>query len=154
MYVDEHDLCPCPIEGRGRKALLQRARSCPLPAPDSTTLWGRGADLFEHVRAIGTGGIVSKQPAQATPEWCKSKCHASDGVEELGPGRLEALNVAVGQVCFGFAGKGLWAIVDLLRADQRVEAAGFSGSAGNRMHVVTRHVGSGESVHQSGYGGG
>jgi hypothetical protein len=62
--------------------------------------------------------------------------------------------VAVGQVRFGFAGKDLCAIVDLLRADQRVEAAGLSGSAGNRMRVVTRHQGSGDSVDRSGCGGG
>jgi hypothetical protein len=60
----------------------------------------------------------------------KTKCHRTGlyvvtGFQELGPGRLEALYVseernrelvAAGQVRFGFAGKGLWAIMDQLRA--------------------------------------
>ena len=50
---------------------------------------------------------------------------AVTGFQELGPGRLEALHVAeeteaglipAGQVRFGFAGKGLWARLDALRA--------------------------------------
>ena len=63
-------------------------------------------------------------------EWLKSKCHAVGifvitGFTELGEGRLEAIYVAevlagelrpVGQVRFGFAGKGLWQVLDGLRA--------------------------------------
>jgi ATP-dependent DNA ligase len=87
------------------------------------------------VRAIGAEGIVSKRAGslytgKATRDWRKTKCHATgqfivSGFEELGPGRLEALHVAeeldgevvgAGQVRFGFSGKGLWAILDELRA--------------------------------------
>ena len=97
---------------------------------------GRGADLFEHIRAIGAEGIVSKRSGSryiggASRDWRKTKCHATaqfvvTGFRELGPGRLEALHVAedrggelvaAGQVRFGFAGKGLWARVDQLRAE-------------------------------------
>ena len=98
-------------------------------------LRGWGAELFEHVRAIGAEGIVSKRAGslytgKATRDWRKTKCHATGqfivtGFQELGPGRLEALHVAeerdgkvvgAGQVRFGFAGKGVWAILDKLRA--------------------------------------
>jgi hypothetical protein len=42
---------------------------------------GRGAELFEHVRAIGAEGIVSKRAGSfysgnATRDWRKTKCHA------------------------------------------------------------------------------
>ena len=60
----------------------------------------------------------------------KTKCHESGvfaitGFSELGEGRLEAVYVAeardgvlrpAGQVRFGFAGKGLWHVLDRLRA--------------------------------------
>jgi bifunctional non-homologous end joining protein LigD len=97
-------------------------------------LIGRGSDLFEHVRAIGAEGIVSKRAGSryiggATRDWRKTKCHATGwfvitGFQELGRGRLEALHVAeerdgaltaAGQVRFGFAGKGLWSMVDRRR---------------------------------------
>jgi len=150
-----HDVRRCPI--KGQKALPQGCSEVPAVRARFDDVVERGADLFEHVRAIGTEGIVSKRAGShhtggTTPEWCKSKCRnrpfCRHGFQELGPGRLEARHVAedhngevvaVGQVRFGFAGKGLRAIVDLLRADRRLEAAGLCGSTGNRMHVATRH---------------
>jgi bifunctional non-homologous end joining protein LigD len=130
-----HDLRRCPIEER--KALLHRVLNdvgCPrLVFVDHVRGWG--AELFERVRAIGAEGIVSKRAGslytgKATRDWYKTKCHATGqfivtGFEELGPSRLEALHVAeerdgkvvgAGQVRFGFAGKGVWAILDKLRA--------------------------------------
>jgi hypothetical protein len=96
---------------------------------------GRGAELLRHVEAIGAEGIVSKRAGSLynggeSRDWQKTKCHRTGrfvvtGFQELGPGRLEALHVsedrngelvAAGQVRFGFAGKGLWAIMDQLRA--------------------------------------
>jgi bifunctional non-homologous end joining protein LigD len=135
LYLDGHDLRRCPIEER--KALLRRVLDrvrCPrLVFVDHVLGWG--AELFEHVRAIGAEGIVSKRAGslysgKATRDWRKTKCHATGrfivtGFQELGPGRIEALHVAeerdgevvgVGQVRFGFAGKGLWAILHELRA--------------------------------------
>src|SRR3954464_8062850 len=62
-------------------------------------------------------------------DWLKTKCHetgvfAITGFSELGEGRLEAIYVAemetlrpAGQARFGFAGKGLWHVLDKLRAD-------------------------------------
>jgi bifunctional non-homologous end joining protein LigD len=86
------------------------------------------------MRAIGAEGIVSKRAGslytgRATRDWRKTKCHTTGqfiatGFQELGPGRIEALHIAeerdgklvpAGQVRFGFAGKGLWAILDELR---------------------------------------
>jgi len=135
LHLDGHDLRRCPIEER--KALLRQllddARCPRLVYVDHVV--GRGADLFEHVRAIGAEGIVSKRAGSrysggATRDWRKTKCHATSqfvvtGFQELGPGRLEALHVAedrggelfaAGQVRFGFAGKGLWVMLDELRA--------------------------------------
>ena len=96
---------------------------------------GRGAELFEHVRALGAEGIVSKRagsryPGGVSRDWRKTKCHATDrfvvtGFRELGSGRLEALHVAerrdgtlvaAGQVRFGLAGKEPWSLVDQRRA--------------------------------------
>jgi bifunctional non-homologous end joining protein LigD len=137
LYLDGHDLRRCPIEER--KALLRRVLDrvrCPRLVFVDHVL-GRGTELFEHVRAIGGKGIVSKRAGslysgKATRDWRKTKCHATGrfvvtAFQELGPGRIEALHVAeerdgevvgvgVGQVRFGFAGKGLWAILHELRA--------------------------------------
>ena len=84
---------------------------------------------------LGAEGIVSKRlgslyRGRESPDWIKTKCHETGefivtGFQELGEGRLEALFVAeerngdlayAGQVRFGFAGKGLWATLNSLRA--------------------------------------
>jgi bifunctional non-homologous end joining protein LigD len=86
------------------------------------------------MEVVGAEGIVSKRlgsryPGGESRDWRKTKCHATGqfivtGFQELGPNRLEALHVAelrdgdlvvAGQVRFGFAGKGLWPILDQLR---------------------------------------
>lgn len=96
---------------------------------------GRGAELFDKVRAMGAEGIVSKHRGslchgRKTPDWLKTKCHETarfviTGFQELDESRLEAVHVAAvdgdllrpaGQVRFGFAGKGLWGVLDQLRA--------------------------------------
>lgn len=96
---------------------------------------GRGAKLFERVRAIGAEGIVSKRLgslycAGRSADWLKTK--VSDvgeaviiGFVELGDGRLDGLAVAeetatgelipCGLVKFGFAGMGLWQALDVIR---------------------------------------
>jgi bifunctional non-homologous end joining protein LigD len=145
LHLDGHDLRHCPIEDR--KGLLRQVLDdvCCARLVYVDHVVGRGVELFEHVRAIGGEGIVSKRTGslytgKTTRDWRKTKCHATGqfvvtGFEELGPGRLEALHVAeerdgefigVGQVRFGFAGKGLWVILDRLRA----------GSMGRRTGVV------------------
>ena len=99
---------------------------------------GSGRELLEAVRQVGAEGIVSKRQgslyrAGESRDWLKTKCHAIGafaitGFSELGAGRLEAIYVAevlgdelrpVGQVRFGFAGKGLWPTLDGLRAGPR-----------------------------------
>jgi bifunctional non-homologous end joining protein LigD len=147
----DHDLRRCPIEGR--KALLCQlldGAHCPrLVYVDHVV--GRGADLFEHVRAIGAEGIVSKRAGSrysggATRDWRKIKCHATGqfivtGFQQFGPGRLEALHVAeqrndklvsAGQVRFGFAGKRVWAMLDELRAGSPIATAWLRSSTGWR----------------------
>lgn len=96
---------------------------------------GRGAELFERVQAIGAEGIVSKRVGSPyrpgrSADWLKTKCSAVGefvivGLVELAGGRLEAVVVAekigsgepapMGQVRFGLAGKGLWALLDTIR---------------------------------------
>jgi len=87
------------------------------------------------VRQIGAEGIVSKRRGGLyyggeSREWLKTKCSetgvfAISGFSELGEGRLDAVYVAearddvlcpAGQVRFGFAGKGLWHLLDERRA--------------------------------------
>jgi len=99
---------------------------------------GSGRELLEAVQQAGAEGIVSKRAGSAyrggeSRDWLKSKCHAIGtflitGYSEMGEGRLEAIYVAevlagelrpVGQVRFGFAGKGLWPALDALRAGPR-----------------------------------
>jgi hypothetical protein len=75
------------------------------------------------------------------------------GFQELGERRLEALFVAeerdgdlayAGQVCFGFAGKGLWGELDRLRAGPRARVscrsnrccARTSNSSGRRGRFI------------------
>ena len=96
---------------------------------------GIGRELFEAVQQIGAEGIVSKRCGSLyrggeSRDWLKTKCHESGvfaitGFSELGEGRLEAVYVAeardgvlrpAGQVRLGFAGKGLWHVLDRLRA--------------------------------------
>jgi len=134
MHIDGHDLRRCSIEERNAllRQELEDAR-CPRVAYVDHVI-GRSTDLFE-VRAIGVEGIVSKRAGSRfiggkTRDWRKTKCHATGrfivtGFQELGPGRLGALHVteecdgelvSAGQVRFGFAGKGHWAMLDELRA--------------------------------------
>jgi len=135
LYLDGHDLRRYPIEDR--KGLLREVLaqlSCPRVVYIDHIV-GRGAELLRHVEAIGAEGIVSKRAGSLynggeSRDWRTTKCHRTGrfvvtGFQELGPGRLEALHVAedrngelvaAGQVRFGFAGKGLWAIMDQLRA--------------------------------------
>jgi ATP-dependent DNA ligase len=82
------------------------------------------------VRRIVSKRLGSRYRGGENRDWLKTKCLAAGrfivtGFQELGPGRLEALHVAeetaggltpVGQVRFGFAGKGLWGRLDTLRA--------------------------------------
>src|SRR5205814_4843528 len=134
LHFDGHDLRRCPIEDR--KALLRdvigAARCERIVYVDHVR--GIGRQLFEAVRQVGAEGIVSKRRGSLyrggeSRDWLKTKCHetgifAITGFSELGEGRLEAIYVAeerggelrsVGQVRFGFAGKGLWHELDRLR---------------------------------------
>ena len=138
LHLDGHDLRRCGIEDR--KALLRdvigASRCERIVYVDHVV--GSGHELFEAVRQVGAEGIVSKRAGSAyrggeSRDWLKSKCHAIGtfiitGFSELGEGRLEAIYVAevlagelrpVGQVRFGFAGKGLWRPLDRLRAGPR-----------------------------------
>jgi bifunctional non-homologous end joining protein LigD len=135
LHFDGHDLRRCPIEDR--KALLRdvigAARCERIVYVDHAR--GIGRELFEAVRQVGAEGIVSKRRGSfyqggRSRDWLKTKCHetgtfAITGFSELGGGRLEAVYVAeerdgvlhpAGQVRFGFAGKGLWHLLDKLRA--------------------------------------
>ena len=135
LHLDGHDLRRCPIEERKTRLrqTLDQAGGARLIYVDDIV--GRGAELFEYVRALGAEGIVSKRTGSRCPggvsrDWRKTKCHATDrfvvtGFRELGPGRLEELHiaerrgsklVAAGQVRFGLAGKRLWSLLDHRRA--------------------------------------
>ena len=135
LHLDGHDLRGCAVEER--KALLRNTldrTGCPRVVYLDHVI-GRGAALFAQIHTIGAEGIVSKRLGSQyrggpTRDWLKTKCYAAGwfvitGFQELEPGRLEALHVAeeaerrlvpVGQVRFGFAGKGLWATLDARRA--------------------------------------
>jgi bifunctional non-homologous end joining protein LigD len=135
LHLDGHDLRRCPIEDR--KMLLRDvigAASCERIVYVDHVL-GIGKELFEAVRHIGAEGIVSKRRGSfyrggESREWLKTKCSetgvfAITGFSELGEGRLDAVYVAeardgvlypAGQVRFGFAGKGLWHLLDERRA--------------------------------------
>ena len=134
LHLDGHDLRRCPIEERKTRLrqTLDQAGGARLIYVDDIV--GRGADLFEHVRALGAEGIVSKRagsryPGGVSRDWRKTKCHVTGrfvvtGFRELGPGRFEALYVAErrggelvagGQVRFGLAGKGLWSLLNQRR---------------------------------------
>ena len=86
------------------------------------------------MRQVGGEGIVSKRRGSTyrggeSRDWFKAKVFDTGnfviiGFSELGEGRLEAVFVGeergdgllpAGQVRFGFAGKGLWQTLDLLR---------------------------------------
>jgi len=135
LYIDGHDVRRCPIETR--KALLRQVVD---EASDDRIVYvdhiiGRGAELFERIQEIGAEGIVSKRlgslyRGRESCDWLKTKCHefgefVITSFEELGEGRLEAVYVAeeingdlrpVGQIRYGFAGKGLWDELDALRS--------------------------------------
>ena len=135
LHLDGHDLRRCPIEDR--KMLLRDvigSAQCERIVYVDHVL-GIGWELFEAVRQIGAEGIVSKRRGSAYRggegrDWLKTKCSetgvfAITGFSELGEGRLDAIYVAeardgilypVGQVRFGFAGKGLWDQLDQRRA--------------------------------------
>ena len=135
LYLDGHDLRRCAIEDR--KMLLRDVigtAGCPRIVCVHHVL-GIGKELFEAVRQIGAEGIVSKRRGSLyrggeSREWLKTKCSetgvfAITGFSELGEGRLDAVYVAeardgvlypAGQVRFGFAGKGLWHLLNQRRA--------------------------------------
>jgi bifunctional non-homologous end joining protein LigD len=135
LHLDGHDLRRCPIEDR--KMLLRDvigAARCEWIVYVDHVL-GIGKELFEAVRQIGAEGIVSKRRGSPyrggeSREWLKTKCSetgvfAITGFSELGEGRLDAIYIAeardgvlcpAGQVRFGFAGKGLWHVLDQRRA--------------------------------------
>jgi bifunctional non-homologous end joining protein LigD len=135
LHLDGHDLRRCPIEDR--KMLLRdvigTARCERIVYVDHVL--GIGKELFEAARQIGAEGIVSKRRGSVyrggeSREWLKTKCSetgvfAITGFSELGEGRLDAVYIAeardgvlcpAGQVRFGFAGKGLWHLLDQRRA--------------------------------------
>jgi bifunctional non-homologous end joining protein LigD len=134
LYADGHDVRACPIEHRKAllKAVLNKGEYGRIVYLDH--ILGDGHRLFERVRAVGAEGIVSKRLGRSYRhgEWLKTKCHEAGwfiitGFQELGEGRLEALHVAeeiggrsvpAGQVRFGFAGKGLWSVLDQLRSGE------------------------------------
>ena len=135
LHLDGHDLRRCPIENR--KMLLRDvigAAGCERVVYIDHVL-GIGKELFEAVRQIGAEGIVSKRRGSRyrggeSREWLKTKCFetgvfAIAGFSELGEGRLNAVYVTeardgilypAGQVRFGFAGKGLWHLLNERRA--------------------------------------
>jgi bifunctional non-homologous end joining protein LigD len=137
IYANGHDLRRCPIEQR--KALLKDV----LDHADCERIvyldhiMGDGDRLFEHVRAMGAEGIVSKRLgcSYRHGDWLKTKCYQVGrffitGFQELGEGRLEAVHVAeeiggnlrpAGQVRFGFAGRGLWGVLAQLRSGEPVK---------------------------------
>src|SRR4051794_14728507 len=157
LHFDGHDLRRCPIEDR--KALLRdvvgAARCERIVYVDHVR--GIGPQLFEAMRQVGAEGIVSKRCGSQyrggeSRDWLKTKCHetglfAITGFSELGEGRLEAIYVAeerdgafhpAGQVRFGFAGKGLWHIVDKLRAGSPCKGIGWRWSPRSNTSGGTR----------------
>ena len=135
LHLDGHDLRRCPIEDRKMllRDILGVARCERIVYVDHVR--GIGRELFEAVQQIGAEGIVSKRCGSLyrggeSRDWLKTKCHESGvfaitGFSELGEGRLDAVYVAeardgvlrpAGQVRFGFADKGLWHVLDRLRA--------------------------------------
>jgi bifunctional non-homologous end joining protein LigD len=135
VHFDGRDLRSQPIEDR--KALL---RNFLAPLSGGRIVYvdhviGRGAELFERVRAIGAEGIVSKRLGSSyrpgrSGDWLKTKVSeigefVITGFVELGDGRLDGLTVAEatpagdlvprGIVKFGFAGLGLWQALDVIR---------------------------------------
>jgi len=135
VHFDGRDLRRSAIEDR--KALLKDVLG---DAGDARIVYldhlvGRGAELFDQVRTIGAEGIVSKRlgsqyRAGRSSDWLKTKCSEIGefiitGFVEVAGERVEALavaevtaagNFAVGLVKFGFAGKGLWPVLDSIRA--------------------------------------
>ena len=88
-------------------------------------------------------------------DWLKTKCHQISrfmitGFQELGEGRLEALHVAeeiggtlltAGQVRFGFAGKGLWGVLDQLRVRRVAQIPTLqSGARGSGVRLMIEGV--------------
>jgi bifunctional non-homologous end joining protein LigD len=135
LRLDSRDLRGLAVEDR--KAQLRDALG---PVGGGRVVYvdrvvGRGAELFERVWEIGAEGIVSKRlgsPYRAgrSSDWLKTKCYETAefvivGFVELGDGRLDGLSVAEvtpagdlvprGIVKFGFAGMGLWQVLDTIR---------------------------------------
>ena len=135
LHLDGRDLRRCPLEDR--KMLLRDVigtAGCERIVYVDHVL-GNGKELFEAVRQIGAEGIVSKRRGSVyrggqSREWLKTKCSetgvfAITGFSELSEGRLDAVYLAeardgvlypAGQVRFGFAGKGLWHLLNERRA--------------------------------------
>lgn len=135
LFLDGHDLRRCPLQER--KELLRRVLA---DAPSERVVYvdhliGQGAELLVAVKRAGAEGIVSKRLASVyrggdSRDWLKMKCFEIGtfqivGFKEFGEGRLEELQVAethngelrpAGHVQFGFAGKGVWEMLDPRRA--------------------------------------
>ena len=111
---------------------------------------GIGRELLEAVRQVGAEGIVSKRRGSLyrggeSRDWLKTKCHETGVFVITGfrnsakagskrsssPRSATASWCPAGQVRFGFAGKGLWAELDRLRAGPRPEGR-RAGAAGLR----------------------
>jgi len=96
---------------------------------------GHGAELFDHIQAIGAEGIVpkhlgSRDSGGESRNWRKTKCDATGhfvvtGFQELGPAGLKrcmsprigtASSLLPARFGSGLPVRGLWAILDRLRA--------------------------------------
>jgi bifunctional non-homologous end joining protein LigD len=136
LHFDGHDLRRCPLQDR--KALLRdvigAARCERIVYVDHVR--GIAASFSRPCARSAPRASFSKRGGSIyrggeSRDWLKTKCHetgtfAITGFSELGEGRLEAIYVAesrdgvlcpAGQVRFGFAGKGLWQVLDKLRVD-------------------------------------
>lgn len=105
IYANGHDLRRCPIEQRKAllKDVLDHAGCERIVYVDH--IMGEGDRLFEHVRAMGAEGIVSKRLgcSYRHGDWLKTKCY------QVGRPRFQADSLSVGSASVDAA----------LEADQR-----------------------------------
>ena len=158
LFIDGHDVRRCPLQER--KELLRRVLD---DAPSERIVYvdyliGQGAELFAAVQRIGAEGIVSKRLASIyrggdSRDWVKTKCCETGtfyitGFKELGAGRLEELRVSevhdgelrpAGHVQFGFAGKGLWEMLDARRSGAARKGVHHNGCENNLILCRCNH---------------
>jgi bifunctional non-homologous end joining protein LigD len=130
LYLDGHDLRPCPIEYR-KTLLRDLVGVAGLPRVVAVDyVVGNGGALFKAVRQLGAEGIVSKRvgsPYRGGPgrDWLKTKVSEERAFVITGSIEREAVAVAelrdgvlvpAGLVKFGLGGKDLWQRLDGLRA--------------------------------------